>query len=458
MERERHLKNLKILSNIAKNKNNTTSRKNNIGKNLIKSMKGVGCHPEKFLHLPSNKPVSLSIENSVSTSLGTVRIGQGTFGQVYMGCIDKECKKKVAIKVVINEDINHEYKIGKRLHLYGCIKPYAIEKCDNLMFMYTEYANNGTLKSFFESNKKKLLPIHFRTVITQILHSLYKIQNKYPTFRHHDLHCDNILINNKSPSRVKILKVYNSTLKVHDIGIQTLISDFGFSTIKGIKNSEVDNDQKLFYKSNYGIYRESHRMYDVHYFLNAVRQEIKILGLKSGAEALQFIDRILPAEYLGKESSKIKDFRLRSSPLGHPQLPSFKQVFNDRFFLPYKKASIPLDISTIIGRRNSPKPKAIIVKHGGGKVKKTMQQIRNELASKNSKSVIRRPVIRATMPPSKPSVKISMADKGYVRLNGRKCTSYKKSNIEKMAKKLGLNTENKTIVQICKDIKLKYIK
>jgi hypothetical protein len=455
MERERHLKNLKILSNIAKNKNNTTSRKNNIGKNLIKSMKGVGCQPEKFLHLPSNKLVSLSIEDSVSTSFGTAKIGQGTFGQVYLGCVDKECKKKVAIKVVLNEDITHEYKISKRLHSYGCIKPYAIEKCDNLMFMYTEYANNGTLKSFFESNKKKLLPIHFRTVITQILHSLYKIQNKYPTFRHHDLHCDNILINNKSPSRVKLLKVYNSTLKVHDIGIQALISDFGFSTIKGIKNQEVDT---LSYKSSYGIYNESHRMYDVHYFLNAVRQEIKNLGLKSGTESLQFIDRILPAEYLGKESSKIKNHRLRSSPLGHPNLPSFKQVFNDRFFLPYKKASIPFDISTIIGRRKSSSPKAIIVKHGGGKVKKTMQQIRNELASKNSKSVIRRPVIRATMPPSKPSVKISMADKGYVRLNGRKCTSYKKSNIEKMAKKLGLNTENKTIVQICKDIKLKYIK
>ena len=249
--------------------------------------------------------------------------------------------------------------------------------------------------------------------------------------------------------------MYNSTLKVHDIGIQTLISDFGFSTIKGIKNSEVDT---FSYKSNYGIYRESHRMYDVQYFLNSMRQEIKNLGLKSGTEALQFIERVLPIEYLGKETSKIKDFRLRSSPLGHPNLPSFKQVFNDRFFSPYKKASIPLDISTIIGRRKSSSPKSIVVKHGGGKVKKTMEQIKRELASKNNKPVIRRPVIRATMPPSKPSVKISMANKGYVRLDGRKCTSYKKSNLEKMANKLGLNTENKTIVQICKDIKLKYIK
>ena len=455
MERERHLKNLKIISKLAKNKKNNLKQKLNLGKNLMKSMQGMGCYPEKFLYLPNNKPISLSIEDSLSKSIGTVKIGQGRFGEVYLGCIDKECKKKVAIKAVLNEDITHEYKISKRLHPYGCIKSYAIEKCDNLMFMYTEYANNGTLKSFLKNNNKNLLPIHFRTIITQILHSLYKIQNKYPTFRHHDLHCENILINNKSPSRVKLLKVYNSTLKVHDIGIQTLISDFGFSTIKGIKNSEVDT---FSYKSNYGIYRESHRMYDVQYFLNSMRQEIKNLGLKSGTEALQFIERVLPIEYLGKETSKIKDFRLRSSPLGHPNLPSFKQVFNDRFFSPYKKASIPLDISTIIGKRKSSSPKSIVVKHGGGKVKKTMEQIKRELASKNNKPVIRRPVIRATMPPSKPSVKISMANKGYVRLDGRKCTSYKKSNLEKMANKLGLNTENKTIVQICKDIKLKYIK
>lgn len=199
-------------------------------------------------------------------------------------------------------------------------------------------------------------------------------------------------------------------------------------------------------------------MYDIQYFLNILRQEIKVSGTKSGIEAVQFIERVIPSEYLGKESSKIKNFRLRASPLGHPQLPTFKQIFNDRYFSPYKKSVVPFDISTIIKRNKVSVPKSIVVKHGGGKVKKTMEQIKRELASKNNKPVIRRPVIRATMPPSKPSVKISMANKGYVRLDGRKCTSYKKSNLEKMANKLGLNTENKTIVQICKDIKLKYIK
>ena len=270
MERERHLKNLKIISKLAKNKKNNLKQKLNLGKNLMKSMQGMGCHPEKFLYIPNNKPVSLSIEDSLSKSIGTVRIGQGSFGEVYLGCIDKECKKKVAIKVVINEDITHEYKISKRLSSYGVVKSFTIQKCKNVMFMYSEYANNGTLKSFLRNNKTNLLPIHFRTIITQILYNLYRIQKKYPTFRHHDLHSENILINTTSPSRVRLFKVNNSTLKVHDIGLQALISDFGLSTMKGLKIPEVDVDPELSYKTGSGIYRNSHYMYDIHYFLNDI--------------------------------------------------------------------------------------------------------------------------------------------------------------------------------------------
>ena len=112
---------------------------------------------DSFLYIPNNKPISLSIEDSLSKSIGTVKIGQGRFGEVYLGCIDKECKKKVAIKVVLNEDITHEYKISKRLSSYGVVKSFTIQKCKNVMFMYSEYANNGTLKSFLRNNKTNLL-------------------------------------------------------------------------------------------------------------------------------------------------------------------------------------------------------------------------------------------------------------------------------------------------------------
>mgnify|MGYP001434802429 CR=1 FL=1 len=449
MERERHLKNLKVISKLAKNKKNNSTQKKNLGKNLIKSMQGMGCNPEKFLYLPDNKSISLSIENS--SSLGTKKIGQGSFGDVYMGCIDKECKKKVAIKIVINEDISHEYKTGKKISLYGGIKTYSIQKCNNITFMYSEYANSGTLKSFLKNNRNNILPIHFRTIVTQILYNLYRIQKKYPSFRHNDLHADNVLINSTSPSRVKLYKVNNSTLKVHDIGIQALISDYGLSTVNGIKNPEVDNDPKLFYKTKSGIFRGSHPMYDIQYFLNALRQEIRMLGIHNGMEVIQFIERILPREYLGVKSDKIDDFRLRAQE-EHPKLPTFKQIFNDRYFSPYKKAVVPIDISTII-KRNT-KVKIPIAR------KKTMNEIKRNLASKNiKKTVLKRPGIRIQPKPVPKSVpKVVMTNKGYIRIGTRKCQSYRKPELVKIAKNMGINTDGKTINKLCENIKLKYIK
>ena len=449
MERERHLKNLKVISKLAKNKKNNSTQKKNLGKNLIKSMQGMGCNPEKFLYLPDNKSISLSIENS--SSLGTKKIGQGSFGDVYMGCIDKECKKKVAIKIVINEDISHEYKTGKKISLYGGIKTYSIQKCNNITFMYSEYANSGTLKSFLKNNRNNILPIHFRTIVTQILYNLYRIQKKYPSFRHNDLHADNVLINSTSPSRVKLYKVNNSTLKVHDIGIQALISDYGLSTVNGIKNPEVDNDPKLFYKTKSGIFRGSHPMYDIQYFLNALRQEIRILGIHNGMEVIQFIERILPREYLGVKSDKIDDFRLRAQE-EHPKLPTFKQIFNDRYFSPYKKAVVPIDISTII-KRNT-KVKIPIAR------KKTINEIKRNLASKNiKKTVLKRPGIRIQPKPVPKSVpKVVMTNKGYIRIGTRKCQSYRKPELVKIAKNMGINTDGKTINKLCENIKLKYIK
>jgi len=452
MEREQHLKNLKKISKLAKNKNKNSIQKKNLGKNLIKSMQGMGCDPAKFLYLPTNKSISLSIENSYS--LGTKKIGQGAFGDVYMGCIDKECKKKIAIKIVKGEDISHEYKISKRISPYGGIKAYAIEKCNNVTFMYSEYANNGTLKSFLKNNKDNILPIHFRTIVTQVLYNLYRIQIKYPTFRHHDLHTDNILINYTNPSRVKLLKINNSTLKVHDIGVHALISDYGLSTVNGIKNPEIDDDSTLFYKKKSGIFRESHSMYDVHYFLNVIRQEIKAFKIENGMEVVQFIERILPSEYLGVRSDKIIDFRLRDKD--HSKLPTFKQIFNDRYFSPYKKAVVPIDITTIIKRKVNVKiPQKSIVM-----VKKTMNEIKRNLASKNVKKVaLKRPGIRIRPKSApKPIQKVTVSNKGYIKVGTRKCQSYRKPDLIKIAKSMGINTDGKTINKICESIKLKYIK
>ena len=463
MERDRHIKNLKIISSLAKkNKKNTKKQKNNLGKNLIKAIQDVGCDPNKILYYHERTDPSIfSLEDSLSIKRGTKHIGTGKFGRVYMGCLDKECTKKIAIKITLNEPIEHEYKISKRIENLGGIKPFHYEKCDKTSFLYTEYVNNGTLHEFLKNNKKNLLPIHFRTIITQVLYNLYRIQKKYPTFRHNDLHAENILIHTSRPSRIKLLKVNNTQLRVHDIGLQALISDFGLSTMKNIKSPIVDEDP-VWYKKESGIYRGSHPMYDTHTFLNALYSEIKVHGIVSGIEALLFIERVLPLEYRGKSSSKVYDWRLRASPLGHSDIPTFKKIFNDKYFSPYKKTVVPFDINTLIKPRLPSKPKQILVKHGGGPVKKTLEQVRKELASKNTQKVLKRPSIRfkpkLSMPIFKDKVKVSVSNKGYVRLDNRKCVSYKKADLIKKANNLGINTNGKTIKKICEDIKIKYTK
>jgi hypothetical protein len=419
MERERHFEDLKKIASLSKNKKNikTQKQRNLLGKNVIKAIEGIGCKPQNVFY----KPDSLfSVNGSLSTKKGIRKVGKGEYGEVFVGCIDKECEKPVAIKIS-TEPNQFEYKIGKRIEKLSGTRMYAYQKCDKYSIIYTEYANSGNLSSFIKDNIKSLRPIHLRTIVTHVLYNLYRIQKKFQTFRHHDLHTDNVLVNtNIKSSGIRRYKINDTILKVHDIGIEALINDYGFSCIQGIPNPTIDSNN---YKSKYGIYRESNPMYDVHFFLNSLRNFLKNEKVYVGAETIQFIDRILPSEYLGPTTYKVNEFRLRPSPIGHGNLPTFKRIFNDKYFSPYKEKQPGFDITSIIGKMPS-KPKNIVVKHGG-------------------------PL---------PLPKVYLAKKGYVKIGTRKCSSYKKSELVKIANTLNVPTKNKTITKICNDLKLKYIK
>ena len=227
---------------------------------------------------------------------------------------------------------------------------------------------------------------------------------------------------NVKSTGIRRFKVDDTVLKVHDIGIEASLNDFGYSSIKGIPNPDIDAGE---YKSKHGIYRESHYMYDVHFFLNSLRQYLRGERILSGGETIEFINRVLPPEYMGRDTQKVRDFRLRVSPTGHNRLPTFSQIFKDRYFSPYKEKTPELSkVLDIIGRAAPMKPKSIIVKHGGN--------------------------------PAPP--KVSISKKGYVKIGTRKCDSYKKGELVKIANILNVPTKNKTISKICQDLKLKYVK
>ena len=420
MERERHINDLRKIASLSKNKKNvkTQKQRNILGKNVITAIEGMGCKPHNVFYNPST---NFSVNGSLSTKKGIRKIGKGEMGEVFLGCVDKECKKPVAIKVS-NDPTRYEYKIGKRIEKLSGTRMYAYQECDKYSIIYTEYANSGSLTNFIKENIKTLRPIHLRTIVTHILFNLYRIHKRYPSFRHHDLHTENVLIStNVKAKGIRRFKVEDTILKVHDIGIEASLNDYGFSSINGIPNPEIDSGD---FKRKHGIYRESNYMYDVHFFLNSMRHFLKGEKIYVGAETIQFIERILPPDYLGQTTYKINDFRLRASPVGHVSLPTFKQIFNDRYFSPYKEKKQELArVLDIIGHTPI-KPKPITVKHGG----------------------------------NPPLPKVSLSKKGYVRVGTRKCESYKKSELVKIASALNIPTKNKTISKICEDLKLKYIK
>ena len=63
-----------------------------------------------------------------------------------------------------------------------------------LVYLISEWANNGDLLDYLRKNYKSLGLKEWRVLIFQILSVLAIIQAKYPSFRHNDMKANNVLI------------------------------------------------------------------------------------------------------------------------------------------------------------------------------------------------------------------------------------------------------------------------
>ena len=247
-------------------------------------------------------------------------IGKGEYGVVYKGCLNKQCKKVVAMKNS-KENLSAEYKIAELLANMRVPEPYAHAKCQKPKrnVMYSEYVNGKPLKSHIRDD---ITPVKLRTIICQVLITLYNIKQKYPSFRHNDLHLGNVLVEKTTDKKVK----FRNGIEINTEGVEARINDFGLSKIQGYNNPLINKNN---FKEKYGIYPGNHEMYDIHYFLNAVYDEI--INMNGYMKTKEFIRRLLPLEYLTNESPVVRNFRLRSD-VKHEKLPSFESVFRDPYF------------------------------------------------------------------------------------------------------------------------------
>ncbi len=318
----------------------TLKNKKALGDELIKTLNKYNCEPAKALYkvtngssdfgfrlmkIVSNAPLRLKYKPGLKVRDGIGMIGKGAYGVVYIGCIDKACKKEVAIKMADAKENRLEYNFMKKFigvspnitHAYyykQCPKPVK-------SVLYLEYYSFGSIKRLLGKYSDKLRKLHYRVVLFQVIWTLAELHKKFPSFRHNDLHLDNVFIDDRVTTKGSIRY---GAFTVPNIGMNAVLGDFGFANMQadGFRNPKVQSGE---YKYDYGIAVDNHPMYDIHFFLND-------LHMTSNDEKVkQFIKRHFPADYLTSSSPVVDKNRLRYG-VDHSRLPTFDKLLSDKIF------------------------------------------------------------------------------------------------------------------------------
>src|SRR5210317_1498542 len=378
MVKRAKLANLVHIANNAK----TDAQKNAVGEEVKKLLRGKkACSPKQELF--SNK--GIKIEKGKNLRM----LGKGAYGAVFYGCLEDACKTQIAIKVTTEPSAKMEYRIADKLRGMGVPRMYHFKSCGDTDILYFEYIKGETLQEWM---KRGPTAGAYRSLISQLIKNLKKIHEKYPKFRHHDLHWNNILVLE---------------------GNKPIIIDFGLSTIDGVRNPDVVSGE---FKNN-GIYAGSHHMYDVHYILNIIYKYTNVTKVKN------FIRDLFPAKYLNSTNPWIKLGRLR--PGFSYGLPTYDDILEHPFFRPG------------ILRKILPKKRVVVSK----KVVAPPQKVGTTSAIRRAKAVLQKEAEKKKMPPKRPGVtvavtkpKVFINKNGDLKIDTKKCRLYKKQDLVKMFK------------------------
>jgi serine/threonine protein kinase len=216
-------------------------------------------------------------------------LNSGTTADVFKRC--NKTDKCVVEKKPLKNDLSFEYKMLKLvypLNPQGIIKPI-------------DFKNKSIFLNYVNLNKSKIQTVaKLKRVLKSVITTLIEIQKKYPSFRHNDLHLDNVFISKKDKN------VY--------------MSDFGFANIQkdGFKNPLV---QSGMYKDMYGIGPKPNKKYDIAYLIN-------FIYFQSSPSVKKFIETLVPVNYLQRGNTKVLiNGRMRYDTT-HEKFPSLKKILD----------------------------------------------------------------------------------------------------------------------------------
>jgi hypothetical protein len=361
----------------------------NIESNLKKLLKGEkACIPEHFLKVPSY--------NSPTLRTGKGRpISEGAFGKMYRGSINDNGRRYVAYKEIDTSEstdgaFEFEFKVAEKLKEFAVPEMYLFKKCP-IQYKTPKKVRkkNGTLVQPKERTKPKDIlymelldgmPFNswwqtnpsldaIKSVIVQVFDNLYRINQKFPDFRHRDLHGGNVMVSRREGEYTwkvdlgrKVIRndpggSFRSRLGSPDIkkykrtnaGVEAHIIDFGLSYwSRKMPNPETADGGY----EGAGIY--GHGIgpgtiyYDIHRFLYTIYVKVRQPENAKERAIKKFIEELIPnkefLEFNGKFTSQgylLSDYHVAL----RANLPTFKTILTHPFLTGEGKPNRPKTVT-----------------------------------------------------------------------------------------------------------------
>jgi hypothetical protein len=372
-----------------------------IESNLKKLLKGEkACVPEHFLKVPSyNSP-------TLRTGKGKP-LSEGAFGKMYRGSINDNGRRYVAYKEIdtsqsTNGAFEFEFKVAEKLKEFAVPEMYLFKKCPiqdktpkkvrkkngTLVqpkertkpkdILYMELLDGMSFNSWWQT-KPSLDAI--KSVIVQVFDNLYRINQKFPDFRHRDLHGGNVMVTrNETPYTWdvdlgrKVIRndpggSFRSRLGSPDIkkykrtnaGVEATIIDFGLSYwSRRMPNPETADGGY----EGAGIYGHGQGpgtiYYDIHRFLYIIYVKVRQPENAKERAIKNFIEELIPnkefLEFNGKFTSQgylLSDYHVAL----RANLPTFKTILTHPFLTGEKSPNRPKTLSEALKKIGAMKVK-----------------------------------------------------------------------------------------------------
>jgi hypothetical protein len=431
----------------------------NIESNLKKLLKGErACIPEHFLKVPSYNSPTLRIGKGKPLS-------EGMFGKTYRGSINDNGRRYVAYKEIDTSEstdgaFQFEFKVAQKLKEFAVPEVYLFKKCpiqDKAMgriraksghfvqparrtkpkdILYMELLDGMSFNSWWQTNPSLDA---IKSVIVQVFDNLYRINQKFPDFRHRDLHGGNVMVSTNALTTPYTWEVdlgrkvirndpggsFRSRVGSPDIkkykrtnaGVEATIIDFGLSYwSKRMPNPETADGG---YKGA-GIYGHGQGpgtiYYDIHRFLYIIYVKVRQPENAKERAIKNFIEELIPnKEFLEFNGKFTSQGYLVSSDRAKQNLPSFKTILSHPFLTGEKSPNRPKTLTEalkLIAPKPKPKPKTP-PKAKTPKAKTPSPKLSTTERKKKMNSAIK----RAAAVLAKPKPKPPMRRPGVVRPN-----------------------------------------